>query len=227
MTESTDTTNLFAAGIATASQEEQAAIEHPELDKEIGNLQAKIDTKAEEIRQNASLDEGAKIRQIERLWNEATEAKGVLEKRYEQQLTEEVQEAEQKVFHVSSSLVDSVRAAYSDIYDRVIPGLDSGEAEGIQHAREELTRLMDRAVRTGDKALETACGQLAIERGINTVRDAYLSRSEEKTKAWHEFAQAREKLANFTDPQERFWRNLTSAAGLKRPSVKPPEPEAG
>jgi hypothetical protein len=224
MTESTDTTNMFAAGVATASQEEtEAPIEHPEFDKEIGNLQAKIDMKAEEIRQNTSLDEGAKSRQMQQLWNEAMEAKGVLERRYEQQLSEQVAEAEQKVFHVTASERDSLRAAYADVYDRVIPGLDSGEPEGIQYAREELDRLMKRAVRTGDRPLEHAAGQLAIERGIDAVRDSYLARSPEKTRAWDEYNTAARRLANFTDPQERMWRNLTSAAGLKRPSLKPPE----
>jgi hypothetical protein len=173
--------------------------------------------KAQEIRSDESLDEGAKIRQIQYLWNEATEAKGVLEKRYEDQLSEQCAEAEQRVFHVIASERDSVRSAYGDVYDRVVPGLDGGEVEGIQYAREELQRLMERAVRTGDRALEHAVGQLAIERGVDAVRDSYLARSPEKTKAWEDYNAAAHKLANFRDPQECMWRNLTGASSLTRP----------
>jgi hypothetical protein len=213
------TTNMFAAGVEAASPAEQApTLEHPQFDKEISNLQAKIDLKAEEIRSDTSLEDGAKIRQIEQLWNEATEAKGVLEKRYEEKLSKQVAEAEKSVFHVITTERDSVRSAYSDVYDRVVHSLDSGEVEGIQYAREELERLMQRAVRTSDRALEQACGQLAIERGVDAVREDYLSRSPERAKAWEDYNMAAARLANFRDPQERMWRNLAGPSHLTRPA---------
>ena len=209
--------NMLMAGLEAAAQGGEEPIEHPEFDKQIASLQAKLDMKAEEIRTDARLDTGEKSRQIQHLYNEAKEAKQVFEKRYEQQLAEESAEAEKKVFHVIPSERDSVRAAYDSVYNAVSLGFDSGDSEGINQAREELERLWERSIRTGDRALETAIGQLAIERGETQLRDAYLSRSKEKSAAWERYVEARRKLADFQNPQERAWRNITGAWALKKP----------
>ena len=209
--------NMLMAGVEAAAQDGEEAIEHPEFDKQIAGLQAKVDMKAEEIRTDASLDDGEKSRQIQHLYNEAKEAKQVFEKRYEQQLAEESAEAEKKVFHVIPSERDSVRAAYNEVYNATTLGFESGDGEGISYAREELERLAERAVRTGDTALAKAVFHVATERGEQSLRDRYLASHPEKQRAWEDYTAKRRKLADFQNPQERLWRNLTGSWALRKP----------
>jgi hypothetical protein len=87
----------------------------------------------------------------------------------------------------------------------------------FEEAREELERFAIRARRTGDTALRTAVGHVATELGEEDLRDAWLATSEEKTKAWQKFAQAREKLDHWQDPRERMVMQMTRLITLQKP----------
>ena len=130
-------------------------------------------------------------------------------------LSEDVEKAENRLFYVGGeSLRDSVRSAYNDLHDRVKPLRQAGRFE---EAREELERFAVRARRTGDRALRTAVGHLATELGEDSLRDAWLAGSEEKTKAWNDFTEASKKLEHFQDPVGRLDMTLGSPITLRKP----------
>jgi hypothetical protein len=192
-------------------------IDHPELRKGFKKLQAHLDERVAKIREDRRLDKGEQQQQLQAEWNRAMEYRGQMMKAYEDHLEEDSAERERSLFSVIPANRDSVRQAYNDLYDRTTPGYLSGDPEGIEHARNEMERLWERAIRTGDRALETAIGQLAMERGEEKLRDAYLARSPEKTKAWQRYGEARTKLDNFKDPKEHLWGNLTQGWTLSKP----------
>jgi hypothetical protein len=191
--------------------------DHSLLTEAVAELQAKVDQGVELIKSDRRLDKTEIRQKITRLWERATDAHAALMKAYEQQLEETADERLRSLFYVIPSNRDSVRQAYNDVYDRTQPGFMSGTGDGIESAREEMERLWERAIRTGDRALETAIGQLAIERGNEKLRDAYLSRSEEKTGQWQRYGEARTKLEHWQNPQERMWMRLTRAITLRKP----------
>ena len=207
------------AAIQQGIQESQQGnhIDHPELRKGISKLQRHLDERVQKIREDRRLDKGEQQQAVRAEWNRATEFRGRLLKAYEQHLEDGVATKERFLFAVPPANRDSVRQAYNDLYDRTTPGFMSGDPEGIEHARAEMERLWERAIRTGDKALETAIGQLAIERGQEEMRDRYLSRSKEKTEGWQRYVAARQQLDHFKDPKEHLWGNLTQGWTLSKP----------
>ncbi len=211
-----------AAGpFEAVSEAEAPQIDHSELTESVATIQNKLDEIVEKIKQDRRLDKNEQRARIQETWHRAAGAHAELMKVYEARLEERSAQAEHSLFYVIPDNRDSVRSAYNDLYDRTTPGFLSGDPEGIEYAREEMERLWERALRTGDRALETAIGQLAIERGDERMREAYLSRSKEKSQAWERYVGARQKLEHFRNPQERFWGNLTGSWGLRKP------PEAG
>jgi hypothetical protein len=201
---------------ARRSEATQREVAHPEFEAMIQRVQKGLDLRAEEVRQDRRLTKAEGRKQITALWNRVSEGHASLLKTHEAILEDRAAEQERAVFYVSGTQQDSVRSAYNDLYDRTG---SSGDADSRIHAREELERLWERAVRTGDKALMTAVGHLATERGMEPLRDAWLATSQERTEAWGRFTSARTKLANWQDPQARMWGNLTGRYAL----TKPPE----
>lgn len=173
------------------------------------------------IRNDASIDTTEKYLRIREETHKAEDVYQRVFKAYEHELEAAAESALQNLFYVTPSNRDSVRAAYNDVYDRTQLGFSSGDMEGIAHAREEMQRLWERAVRTGDRELQTAIGHLAAERGMHELRDKWLATSEEKTRFWQRYNEAGRKLQNFQDPQESFFNKMTRGWGLRRP------PEAG
>ena len=82
------------------------------------------------------------------------------------------------------------RSAYDAVYDRTAPGFESGDPEGVRHAREELERLLERAERTGDPELAAAVYHVATERGERSVADAYLETRRNEKRRWEEYVEA-------------------------------------
>jgi len=199
---------------ARRSEATPREVEHPEFEAMNQRLQLALDAKVEQVRQDRRLDKGEQRQQIGDIWNRVSEYHATTFKAHEEILADRVGEQERAVFHVSGAQQDSVRAAYNDLYDRTS---SSGDAEGVVHAREELERLWERAIRTGDKPLQTAVGHLAVERGMEPLREAWLATSQERTEAWGRYSEARAKLANWQDPQARMWGNLTGRYALKKP----------
>ena len=166
------------------------------------------------MRQDRRLNKGEQRQQLTDLWNRVSEGQARLFKAYEEILADRAAEQEKGVFYVFPPQRDSVRSAYNDLYSRTE---GTGDAEGLKNAREELSRQWDRAVRTGDQALQTAVGHIATERGWEGLRGAWLATSQERTGAWGRYTEARTKLANWQDPQARMWGNLTGRYALKKP----------
>jgi hypothetical protein len=209
--------NMAALGAEAAIQAGEQAPDHSLLEGAIAQVQTGLDLKVQEIRDDRRLTPDEQRAKITDLWGRVSEAYPAVLKAYERTLSEDVEKAEQSLFYILPSNRASVRAAYNDTYDRTVLGFESGDMEGIQQAREELERIWQRAVRTGDRELQHAVGQLAIERGIDKLRDAYLQSSEEKSKFWGRFVEARKKLEHFQDPRERLHMNLTRPITLKKP----------
>jgi len=199
---------------AEASEAGQHEVAHPEFEALIQKVQKGLDAKVEEVRQDRRLDKGEQRQQITDLWNRVSEYHASTFKAHEEILEERAADQERAVFYVFPPQQDSVRAAYNDLHDRTS---SSGDAEGAAHAREELERLWERAVRTGDNALMTAVGHLATERGMEGLRRAWLATSQERTEAWGRYAEARTKLGDWQNPQARMWGNLTGRYTLKKP----------
>jgi len=211
--------NMAAVGVEAAAQagEHAPAPDHSMLEDTIAQVQGGLDLKAQEIRDDRRLTPNEQRAAITDLWNRVSAVYPDIIKTYERVLAEKVESAEQGLFYIIPSNRASVRAAYSDAYDRTALGFESGDAEGIQHAREELERLWSRAIRTGDREAQHAIGQLALERGIGKLRDSYLATSEEKTKAWNRLVEARKKQEHFNDPHENFWLKMTRPVTLRKP----------
>jgi hypothetical protein len=201
-----------------ASEARQQQVEHPEFEALNQKLQKAMDAKVEQVRADRRLTRPEQRQQITDIWNRVSEYHATTFKAHEELLADRAAEQERAVFYVSGAQQDSVRAAYNDVYDRT-GGFSSGDAEGVKHAREELERFWERAVRTGDKALSDAVGHIAVERGIEGLRDGWLATSQERTEAWGRYAEARTKLAHWQDPQVRMMGHLTGRWSL----AKPPE----
>ena len=211
-----------AASAAYAEQveaaKEQQQITHPELEGAVRKIQNSLDARVQMIRDDAGIDPTEKRHRIREQWQKAEDLHRQVMDRYEAQLDETSAERERALFHVGTrELQDSVRGAYSDLYDRTIYGLGSGETEGVAYAREELERLWERALRTSDRALQVAVGHRATELGMAEIRDAWLATSKEKTNAWGRYVEARTKLAHFQNPQERAWAYMTRGWSLQKP----------
>lgn len=209
-----DASSVFQA---QEQQREEQQIDHSVLTGAVRTIQTKMDNIVEQIKSDRRLDRTEIHHRIRETWHRASGVHAELMQVYERQLEEDSAEREQSLFRVAPNMRDSVRSAYNDVYDRTAPGFQSGDSEGFEYAREELERLWERAIRTGDRALETAIGQLAMERGDVQLRDAYLSRSKEKTGQWERYVQARQKLESFRDPRQRFYGSLTQGWALGKP----------
>jgi hypothetical protein len=212
--------NMFAASTQMAAEEQQAEpqIDHSELTNYVGQLQAELDQKIEQIKSDRRLDKSEQRLQISETWNRATEAHANLMTWYQGQLEERSAEQERRVFHIGTQqMQDSARSTYADLYHHTNLLLSSGESEGITAAEEEMERLWERAARTGDKVLQLVVGHRAAEVGMEKLRDRWLQTSEEKTRAWQKYVEARQKLEHFKNPQERLWGQLTGGFALRKP----------
>jgi len=209
--------NMVAVGVEAAAQPQEAAVQHPMLEDAIAQAQTGLDFRVQQIKDDRRLTPTEQRAKITDLWNRVSAAYPEILKAYERVLAEDVEKAEQGLFYIIPSNRPSVRAVYNDAYDRTVLGFESGDAEGIQHAREELERLWTRAVRTGDREAQHAIGQLAIERGIDKLRDSYLATSEEKSKNWERFVGASRKQEHFNDPHENFCLKMTRPVTLRKP----------
>jgi len=214
--EESEESSLREARRSEASEaRQQREVEHPEFEAMNRRLQKGLDLRAEEVRGDRRLTKAEGRAQITDLWNRVSDYHATTFKAYEAILEDRAAAQEQAVFYTFPPQRDSVRSAYNDLYDRTS---SSGDAEGL-NAREELERHWERGVRTGDQALMTAVGHLATEKGWEGQRDKWLATSQERTEAWQRYGEARTKLANWRDPQERMLGRLTGKWSL----AKPPE----
>jgi hypothetical protein len=208
--------SMVGVGVEAAARagEHTPAPEHPMLEDAIAQVQGGLDLKVQEIRDDRRLTPDQQRAQITDLWNRVSAVYPDIIKTYERVLAQDVETTENGLFYVIPSDRDSVRSAYNDLHDRVSFLREQGQFE---EAREELERFAVRARRTGDRALRTAAGHLACELGEESLRDAWLSTSEEKQAAWNRLVEARKKEEHFKDPHENFWLKMTRPVTLKKP----------
>jgi len=212
--EESEESSLREARRSEAREAGQHEVAHPEFEALIQKVQKGLDAKVEEVRQDRRLTKAEGRQQITDIWNRVSEYHASTFKAHEEILEDRAAEQERGVFYIFPPQRDSVRSAYNDLYSRAE---GAGDADSRIHAREELQRQWERAIRTGDKALQTAVGHIATERGMEPLRDAWLATSQERTAAWGRYAEARTKLADWQSPQARMWGNLTGRYALKKP----------
>jgi len=201
---------------ARRSEAQQEQVEHPEFEAMNQKLQKAMDAKVEQVRGDRRLTRPEQRQQITDIWNRVSEYHASTFKAHEELLADRAAEQEKGVFYVSGAQQNSVREVYDDLYRRTS---SSGDADSRINAREELQRQWERAERTGDLALMTAIGHLAVEKGWEGLRDKWLKTNEERAQAWGRYTEARTKLANWQDPQARLMGRLTGRWSL----AKPPE----
>jgi hypothetical protein len=206
-----------AAGVGSFAEETPPEADHSLYWTHQKKAQEGYNQKAELVAQVQ--DPTERKRAAEVLMDRAAEASEELEGWYTAQLQSEVDKYEKKLFFTIASERDSVRSAYSDILDRVSFAQMTGEGMGTEERNEALEEIYQRALRTGDRSLQKAAYHYALENGIASVRDRYLSGSEEKSAAWREYNIARRRLDNWQDPLEASGRRMTGYQGFARPSV--------
>jgi hypothetical protein len=103
------------------------------------------------------------------------------------------------------------RAAYDSVYS-VYSSVSS--TKDLQHAEEELGRLLERAERTQDPELADAVYHVATEKGVRGVADAYPDARPKERKRWEKYVDARQEA-------ESLDRKLGHAMGFGL--MKPPE----
>jgi len=208
-------------GVVQGQGQTPPEADHSRYQKIRDELQTELNTRAEKISTDPELDEGARHRSLNDLWNAYAEGEMKFGQLYEQELQGIVDEQEQKVFRTPPNLMDSVRSSYSMISNEVdFANIEEGEGfEGIRAGNEKLEQLYDRATRTQDRALMLAVFHLATEKGIHGLRDRHLATSKDLSSAWESYTAARMKLANWTDREENLIQRLDGRRGLAKPPV--------
>ncbi len=199
---------------ARRSEVTQREVAFPEFEAMNQKLQKGLDLRVEEVRQDRRLTRPEQRAQITDLWNRVSEYHATTFKAHEEILEDQAATQEQAVFYTFPPQRDSVRSAYNDLNRRTE---GTGDADSRIHAREELERQWERAVRTGDTALQTAVGHIVTERGMEPLRDKWLATSAERAEAWERYGEARKRLANWKDPQARMLGRLTGRWSLQKP----------
>ena len=180
-----------------------------------------LDRKLEQIRNHPDYSPEAKLRYIGEAYEKAqAEYREAVESR-EREIRERVGKAERAVFGhrypyaASDAEKAQLRAARRAAYDEVYRSASSVEDPG--RAREELTRLLERAERIADPELADAVYHVATEKGIRSVADSYLEGRPEERKRWEGYVGAREEA-------DSLERKLGHAMGFGL--MKPQELEA-
>jgi hypothetical protein len=149
----------------------------------------------QQIRGYADLTEEAKQRRIDEVSARARAAYEEAVEDQERERAERLEMSKKAVFRVpipatatdaeEAQIHAAYRAAYNDVYYST-----SIFADGPGEAQEELERLLGDSERSGDKLLAAACYHRAIDLGIQSVVDSYLSSRPAESKAWESYTQA-------------------------------------
>ena len=119
-------------------------------------IKRRLDSEVAKVRVAADLTDEAKRRMISEAYEKAQADYREAVDTQEREIRERVAKAEREVFatrYPSTALDEekvAIRAAHRAAYDAVYGAYRSASAEGLQHAQEELERLLERAERTGD-----------------------------------------------------------------------------
>jgi hypothetical protein len=141
-----------------------------------------------QIRGFADLTEEAKQRRIDEVNAKARADYQEAVETQERERAERLEKSKKTVFRVpipatatdaeEAQIHAAYRAAYNDVYSSTLFSESPGEAQ------EELERLLDQAERSGDKLLAKAAYHRAIDLGVQSVVDTYLSTRPQENRAW-------------------------------------------
>ncbi len=168
------------------------------------------------IRGFADLTEEAKARRIaevnERAQAEYREARETAER----ERAERLERSKRAVFRTpipatstdaeAAQIHAAYRSAYNDVYSNTL-FFDSPAEAG-----EELERLLDQAERSGDELLARAAYHRAIDLGIQSVVDSYLSSRPAENKAWEAYTAAHREASQSKDIGHMLERTLAERA---------------
>jgi hypothetical protein len=182
------------------------------------------------IRGFADLTEEAKERRIAEVNERARAQYAEALEATERERTERLERSKRAVFRVpvSATATDAeeaqihaaYRAAYNDVYSSTLFSESPGEAQ------EELERLLGQADRSGDKLLARAAYHRAIDLGIQSVVDSYLSTRPQENKAWESYTEAQAEASHASSINGLLERGLTERA-LNASPEGPGYPAAG
>jgi hypothetical protein len=153
-----------------------------------------LDRKLASIRSNADLNEQAKRRMIQEAYEEARRRHQQLADERRAQAADRINRLERDVMRVRYPLgasdveKETIRMSYRDAYDRAYYASLSEEPGELE---QELSRLLERAERSGDPQLADAVYHVATERGLRGVADDYLGSRPEARQRWEAYTQAR------------------------------------
>jgi hypothetical protein len=157
-----------------------------ETTKKVGENRRELAARLAKIRSDADLSQSAKQRYAEQASREASERHAQIVQEHERQSEEALAEAEQSVFALSyphtlsSAEKAEFRSAYRDATFRCL------ELEPAA-----LERVMARAQRVGDRALQLGVYHEAIERGLFSIAEEYRDRNPDAKTAWQRYEATR------------------------------------
>ncbi len=170
----------------------------------------------EKIRGFADLTEEAKNRRIAGVNERAQQEYRQALEDQERERAERLESSKKAVFRVpiSATATDAeeaqihaaYRAAYNDVYSAT-RGL-----ENVAEVQEELERHLQQAERSGDKLLARAAYHRAIDLGIQSVVDSYLSSRPTEERAWNSYTEAYQEDAQSKDLGFLLERSLADRA---------------
>jgi hypothetical protein len=168
------------------------------------------------IRGFADLTEEAKERRIAEVNERAQAQYAEAREADERERDERVEKAEKALFETpypyAASDVEQAqiralrRSAYEGVYNSIALVPDP------EYVNEELDRLLTRAERTGDPELADAVYQVATEKGVREVADAYLEKRPQAKRRWEEFVAASQEVSQSRDIMHLIGRSLTERA---------------
>jgi hypothetical protein len=169
------------------------------------------------IRGYADLTEEATQRRIDEVNARARQEHRQALEDQERERAERLEKSKAGVFRVpipygateaeAAQIHAAYRAAYNDVYYST-----SVFADGPEEAQEELERLLVQAERSGDKLLAQAAYHRAIDLGIQSVVDSYLSSRPAESKAWETYTEAHQEANQSKDLGFLLERSLTERA---------------
>jgi hypothetical protein len=174
-----------AADSGPSETSELGAIEQ-ETTAKVGENRRELQQKLDRLRADADLSESAKQRYAEEASREASARHSEIVSEFERQSAEALTQSEQAVFKLAypHSLTSVEKAEFRQAYrDAAFRTLD------LQP--EQLERIMARAQRTGDRALELAAYHESVDRGLFSIAEEYRERNPDAKTAWERYAATR------------------------------------
>jgi small-conductance mechanosensitive channel len=153
----------------------------------VGENRRELSQRLANIRSNADLSESAKTRFAEEASREAQARHKQIVADYEAQTKETLEANERRVFSLNypqGTITDSQKERFRSEYR-------NATFHCLNLSAEDLDRMLARAQRTGDRALEQAVYHTAVEQGFFSVADAYRERYPEAREAWDIYVRGR------------------------------------